>query len=269
VESSGRLFPALLKYWRNMRGLSQLDLGLAADVSARHISFLETGRAKPSSDMLLVLATTLQIPLREQNSLLRAAGFTIRYDEPKLESLANSPVGKALGYMLHSHDPYPMVAMDWKYDLIKTNQSADKILQLFVAEPQNINTPINLLEMIFNPKLCRPFIVEWEKTAQIMLSRLHRESLTRNHDESLKLLLDKLLSFPNVPTKWRQPDFSGDCDPTLTLKLLKGEWKFSFLMTMTSFSAPQNITIEELLIESYFPLDIETELACKRLIDSI
>tara|TARA_R110002072_G_scaffold265476_1_gene424373 strand:- start:2017 stop:2820 length:804 start_codon:yes stop_codon:yes gene_type:complete len=265
VESNSGLLPALLKYWRNLRGLSQLDLGLAADVSARHISFLETGRAKPSREMLLVLATTLQIPLREQNALLRASGFDPIFEEPSIESLDKTPVGEALDYMLRKHDPYPMVVMDWTYNLIKTNQSADKILQIFVSEPDLVTSPVNVLEMIFNPNLCRPFIVDWEKIAHEMLSRLHRESLAKANDERLKSLLDRLLAFPDVPDKWRQPDFSDSCEATLTLKLQRGEWQFSFLMTMTSFSAPQNITVEELMIESYFPLDKETELACQRL----
>lgn len=265
MDKNNRLFPALLKYWRNMKGLSQLELGLAADVSARHISFLETGRAKPSREMLLVLATTLQVPLREQNALLNAAGFDQEYEEPSLASLVAEPVGKALDVMLHKHDPYPMVVMDCSYNLIRTNKSAERILQIFVSDSSYLENSINLLEMIFNPYLCRPFIVDWEQTAHVMLSRLHRESLSKSYDERLKCLLDKLLSFPNVPDKWRQPDLSGECEPTLMLKLQREEWRFAFLMTMTSFSAPQNITLEELMIESYFPLDKDTEMACQRL----
>lgn len=268
MESNKGLFPALLKYWRHVRGLSQLDLGLAANVSPRHISFLETGRSKPGRDMLLTLAATLQVPLREQNAMLRASGFPAMFEEPGLESLQNSPVGQAIEYMLQKHDPYPMVVMDRTYNLLKTNRSGERILQLFVSDPSQVTPPVNLLEMIFNPHLCRPYIVDWEQTAHVMLARLHRESLVKTYDEKLKCLLDSLLAFPGVPDAWRQPELGGSCYPTLTLKLSRGDWTFSFLMSMTGFSAPQNITIEELMIESYFPLDNETELACERLMAS-
>lgn len=266
MESHIGLFPALLKYWRKISGLSQLDLALAANVSPRHISFLETGRAKPSREMVLSLATTLQVPLREQNAMLSAAGFGMIYQEPGLECLQSDPVRQAIDYMLQKHDPYPMVVMDKSYNLIKTNRSAERILQIFVAEPSKINPPVNVLELIFNPHLCRPYIVDWQYTAHIMLARLHRECLAKCYDNKLKVLLDKLLAFPGVPNEWRQPDLSGPCYPSLTLKLKKDDWALSFLMSMTSFSAPQNITVEELMIESYFPLDSDTAQACQRLL---
>lgn len=143
--------------------------------------------------------------------------------------------------MLVKHEPYPMVVMDCGYNLLRTNTSADKILQLFVAKPSQINEPVNLLEMIFNPRLCRSFIVDWQKTAHVMLSRLHRESLANTYDDRLRLLIDTLMGFPEVPQEWRQPDFSDVSDTTLTLKRQRGEWEFSFLRTMTNFSAPPNI----------------------------
>lgn len=266
MDSQGELLPALLKYWRKTRGLSQLDLGFAANISARHISFIETGRAKPTKETLLVIADALQIPLREQNTLLRSAGFKDNFERPSFAYLEDSPVGQAIDYMLTKHDPYPMVVMDSNYNLIKPNQSAIRILQMFVANPNAVTPPVNLLEMIFDPELSRPFIVDWEVSAHKMLARLHRETLEKRHDKELRNLLDRLLVFPGVPSSWCQPDFSFSCEPTATLTLEKDEWRFSFLMTMTSFSAPQNITLEELKIESYFPLDKSTELKCNDLL---
>ena len=260
--SSQGLFPALLKHWRNLRGLSQLDLALAADVSARHISFLETGRAKPSRQMVLGLAANLNIPLRDQNVLLRSSGFKTEFDEPALGSPELSSVDNALRYMLNKHDPFPMVVLDATYNLVASNKSASKVLELFVADPNRLTGKVNVLEMIFHPDLCRPFVQNWETTAHTMLARLHREVLEKRHDERLKDLLEKLLSLPDVPHVWRQPCFSDKYYPSSTLTLKKGELHLAFMMTMTCFSFPQSITVEELMIESYFPLDEETEKTC-------
>lgn len=262
VISESGLFPALLKHWRNLRGLSQLDLALAADVSARHISFLETGRAKPSKEMVLTLSANLNIPLRDQNSLLSAAGFDNQFDEEDLDSAKLIAIDNALSYMLKSHEPFPMVVMDASYNLVASNKSASKILELFVLNPLALTDKVNLLEMIFHPELCRPFVGSWEKTAHMMLARLHRESLEKRHDERLQDLLKKILSLPDVPNSWRQPDFSDEFYPTSTLTLRKDDLRLSFLMTMTCFSSPKSVTVEELMIESYFPLDEETKNAC-------
>src|SRR5579859_3587977 len=121
-----RLFPALLKHWRNRRGLSQLDLALAADVSPRHVSFLETGRAQPSREMVLRLGATLNVPLREQNGMLRAAGFGEEFPEPDLAVL---PPGVALAIerMMQTHEPYPMTVLDRRYQLLRANQGATRL----------------------------------------------------------------------------------------------------------------------------------------------
>jgi transcriptional regulator with XRE-family HTH domain len=268
VTSNNGLFPALLKHWRNLRGLSQLDLALAADVSPRHVSFLETGRAKPSKDMVLVLAANLNVPLRDQNALLRSAGFDNYFDEPALNSGQLSPIDNAIRYMLEKHDPFPMVVLDATYNLVASNTSASKILQLFVLNPTALKEKVNLLEMIFHPELCRPFVENWEQTAHIMLARLHRESLEKRHDQRLKELLETILKLPDVPESWRQPNFTEDYYPSSKLTLKKDSLHLSFLMTMTCFSSPQSITVEELMIESYFPLDQETEKACIELCNS-
>lgn len=266
--SSGRLFPALLKYWRGARGLSQLDLGLAADVSARHVSFLETGRAKPSEEMVLTLASTLQIPLREQNTLLQAAGFESGFEEPSIENIVTTPMGKALEHMMKQHEPYPMIVMDRAYDLLMINNSGTQLLQAFINKPESLKTPINMFEVIFDPDLARPFIHDWTHTAHTMLSRLHREALLAPHNHRLSDLVEKLLTYPDVPEAWRLPDFSQVSEPTYTVRLIKDDMDLAFLTTMSNFSAPQNITLEELLIEGYFPLDDKTAETCRKLAET-
>ncbi len=263
------LFPAQLKYWRAQRGMSQLDLALAADVSSRHVSFLETGRAQPSREMVLQLGATLNVPLRDQNALLRAAGFEQAFDEPDVHEQLSVPVAQALGRMLQQQEPFPMIAMDRHYDVVRTNRGADVLFAAMVAEPSALVEPINGFRAVFDPLLARPFIVDWQQLARQMLSRLYREALARPSDEGLAALVEQLLAYPDVPPSWRQPDFSVPSEATAVVRLRRGELSLAFLTTVTTFNAPQNVTLEELRIESYFPLDAETEQACQQLVQGI
>src|SRR5688572_8657494 len=135
MASQNALFPALLKYWRHRRGLSQLDLALAAEVSARHVSFLETGRAQPSREMVLRLSTTLRISLREQNAMLHAAGFGPAFAEPEPQLELESPVRHAIERMLSQHEPYPMIVMNRRYDVLQANGAANRLFTRLVADP--------------------------------------------------------------------------------------------------------------------------------------
>lgn len=259
------MFPALLKYWRKSRGLSQLDLALAADVSARHISFLETGRAKPSREMVLTLAATLDVPLREQNTLLTASGFHASFDESPLGEGNAGVIEHVIDRMLKKHEPYPMVVMDAGYHLIKSNGPAQHLIRHFVQNPVALKPSLNLYEMLFDPALTRPFIQNWAVLARQLLSRIHRESILRPYNERHAALLERLLSYPDIPESWRVPDFATTSEPSLTLQLKKGDWEFNFLSIITTFSAPQNITAQEVLIETLFPADDETERLCAEL----
>lgn len=260
-----QLFPALLKYWRGRSGLSQLDLSLAADVSARHVSFLETGRAQPSREMVLRLGTTLGLPLREQNALLTAAGFRQEFDEPSFDGGIPEPIGRAVERMLRQQEPFPMVVMNRHYDIVRSNDAAQRLFSRMIKEPATLTVPPNAFHLLFDPRLLRPFIVDWERVARALLSRLHRESLARPADAALATLARALFEYPEVPESWRQPDFSTASEPILTIRLRRDDVELAFLTTMTVFSAPQNVTVDELQIESYFPLDEATTRACERL----
>jgi len=258
-----RLFPALLKYWRGRRGMSQLDLALSADVSSRHVSFLETGRASPSEGMVLRLAAALTVPLREQNEMLRAAGFESLFEEPSLDAHDDPAIAMALERMLSQQEPFPMFVMDRSYRLLKTNHSAQRIMTHFIADPSAITFPLNGMEMLFDPLLTRNFIVDWERAAVEMLARLNREALEHPEDSRLSDLLARLLAYPDVPQEFHEPDFRHGRAATATVCMRRDDIELNFLGTITSFSAPQNVTLEELRIESYFPLDKATERHCQ------
>jgi len=265
ARAGTRLFQALLRDWRNRRGLSQLDLAGAADVSARHLSFLETGRAQPSREMVLRLASTLSIPLRDQNALLRAAGLADEFPEPSVTNGLPEPILHALELMLAQHEPFPMTVLDSRYDVLRMNEGAARLLPKFIAEPSAIPERPYAMVMLFDPRLMRPFILDWERIAHGLIARLHREALTRGDDGEPASLLRLLLEYPGVPAAWRQPDFLSPSDPVLIIKVRRGDLALGFLSTITVFNAPQNVTLEELRVESLFPLDDATARACKRL----
>lgn len=264
-DSERGLVPALIKYWRGRRGLSQLDLAMNAEISARHLSFLETGRARPSREMLLRLGEALDIPLRDRNVMLRTAGYEDEYAEPGLEQGMPPAVARALEIMMQQHEPYPLVVMDRGFDAVKMNRGAAAVIGRLVADPTALVPPVNAFELLFDPRLTRPFVLDWEKAARTMLWRLHLESLSRPGDDTLGDLLARLHAYEGVPESWRSPDLSAPTDPVFTIRLRRDDLELGFLTTLTVFSAPHNITLEELRIESYYPLDEATAAFCRDL----
>jgi transcriptional regulator with XRE-family HTH domain len=259
------LFSALLRHWRTRRGLSQLDLSLTAEVSSRHISFLETGRAQPSREMVLILGGSLDLPLRDQNVLLRAAGFSDHFAEPSWKEGLDPVIERTLSRMLDKHEPYPMVVLSHGYDIVRTNQAAARLMLWLIDDLRAMTTPPNLLRALFDPRLGRPYVLEWERIARSLLTRVQREVISRPSDAALSSLLHELLAYPDVPASFRQPDLTVASEPTLSIRVRKNGRELAFLTTVTQFDAPQNITLQELKIESYFPLDDETAAACEKL----
>jgi transcriptional regulator with XRE-family HTH domain len=258
---SDALFAALLKYWRGLRGMSQLDLSVAAGVSTRHVSFLETGRAQPSEEMVLLLASVLGVPLRDQNRLLGAAGFSRRFAEG--EALSPS-VEQALERMMSRHEPFPLTVLSGGYDVVRSNRGAQVLFRCLLdgREPPAM---LNTFDLVFDPAQLRPFVVHWERLARTMLARLQRETLFRDPDFRLSKLLQRVLAYPGVERSWLRPDVSEPLEPTVILELQRDDLSLSFLGTVTVFSAPQEVALEELRIESFFPLDAGTAAACERM----
>jgi transcriptional regulator with XRE-family HTH domain len=266
VERPGAsLFSVLLRHFRARRGLSQLDLALAADVSSRHVSFLETGRAKPSREMVLRLGAALGVPLRDQNVMLGAAGFPAEFDRGGPGPDLPPAVEQAVARMMRQQEPFPLVVLDHAYDVRRANRAATRLLAAMAAEPAALAPPVNAFRLVFDPRLCRPFLVDWERTARALVSRLHREALERPSDEALSALVRSLFDYPGVPRAFRQPDFSTPSEPTLTVRLRRDGLELAFLTTLTVFNAPQSVALEDLRIESYFPLDDATERACRQM----
>jgi transcriptional regulator with XRE-family HTH domain len=259
----GRLFSALLKYHRGRRGLSQLELALDAGVSARHVSFLESGRAQPSAEMVLLLMSVLGVSLREQNEALVAAGLEPHFPEPPAARLAPE-VDAAIAQMMRQHEPFPLSVLGVDATVLRANSAAMAVFRAFSSDAAAVRNSPNALELFFDPRLWRPFVVDWTQVARALIARLHRETLL-NGDARLSALLDRLLAYPDVPGEWRHPDFSAAFGPTTAFRLERGELKVGFIVAVTMFSGPRDVTLDELRIESCFPIDPATRLTCERL----
>jgi hypothetical protein len=218
--------------------------------------------------MIFRLAAALGVPLRDQNALLTAAGFPPAFEEPALAEGLPPALRLAVDRMLAQQEPYPLAVMNRRYDILETNAAGRRLLARFVAEPAAAAPPLNAFRATFDPRLARPFIVDWEKVARVFLARLHREVLERPGDAELAALLRSLFEYPGVPAAWQTPDLATPSDPCLTIRLKRDELDLAFVTTVTVFSAPQNVTVDELRIESYFPLDEATRRACERMVKS-
>jgi transcriptional regulator with XRE-family HTH domain len=255
----------LLKQWRERRRMSQLGLALEAEISARHLSFLETGRAQPSRDMLLLLCRALEVPLRGRNELLTAAGYAPIYRETALDAPEMAQVRRALGFMLRQQEPYPAMVLDRHWNILTTNEAMSRVMGLFL-DPAAVaaqGAP-NAMRLSYHPQGLRPFIVNWEATAAAFIQWLHRD-LLRAGDPETRRLLDELLSYPDVPRQWRTLDLDASTAPFLAIELRKGDARFGFFTLLASLGTPYDITLHELRIECFFAADEETEEALRRL----
>ncbi len=261
--SETKLFPALLKYWRARRDYSQLQLALAAGVSARHLSFLESGRTRPSEGMVLRLLHCLQLPQRDQNEMLRSASFGVRHPEPSWDDI-DPHISQAMTRMLSQHEPYPMTVVDGGYTVLRSNGAAQRLFGHFVADLDMLAGPMNVFDLVFDPARGRAAVQNWAELGRYMVARLHREALQRPEDERLPALLQRVLAYPGVPASWRQPDFSLHPEPTVSVVLARGPLVLRFFMVLTAFASVQQSALEELRIESYFPADEATREICER-----
>jgi transcriptional regulator with XRE-family HTH domain len=266
------LFPALLKHWRGQRGLSQLDLALTADVSARHVSFLETGRSRPSVAMVLQLAAALGIPLRQVNAMLRAAGHDPLYDES--DDTLPAEVIDALSLLKDHHEPFPLIIIDRTYRVLDLNRGAVRLLGaiLGVGSPDHpldsaavSALGLNLARLTFDPLGAQPHLANFAEVGPQLLWRLQREVLADPDDGEMHELLDELLAMPTVEADWRHVDLSVPSDPALVLHLRHGDVDLRFLTMITAFQAPQNVAVEHLRIETWFPYDDTTAEACREM----
>jgi transcriptional regulator with XRE-family HTH domain len=251
----------LLRDWRRQRHLSQLDLSIEAEVSSRHLSFVETGRAKPSRELLLHLAEHLEVPLRERNALLLAAGFAPVYRETPMDAEEMAPVRAALDKILAGHEPFPALAVDSRWDLISANDAALGLLSVGVA-PELLAPPVNAMRVTLHPDGLAPRIGNFEEYSAHLLLRLHRQALL-SQDPAIADLLDELRGYPGVVQHT-----SAAVEPVaLLFSPLRIEapdgGDLVFFSTLATFGTALDITLAELSIEQFFPADAATAAALR------
>lgn len=259
VQSVGKL----LREWRQRRRLSQLHLAEAAEISQRHLSFLESGRSAPSRDMLLHLAEQLDIPLRERNVLLVAAGFAPVYGERKLNDPDFSAARGVVELILKGHEPYPALAVDRHWTLLTANKPVTLLIASIDAEL--LQPPVNVLRLSLHPKGLAPRIANFREWRTHVLARLAQQ-VDNSADPVLAALIDELKHYP-VPAGARPPDPSRQAEfqsLAMPLELKTEAGVLSFISTTTVFGTPIDIGLSELAIESFFPADPATAEAMRR-----
>ncbi|WP_214407499.1 helix-turn-helix domain-containing protein [Pseudonocardia lacus] len=243
----------LLRDWRQRRHLSQLDLATIADVSTRHLSWLETGRSRPTAQMILRLAESMEVPLRERNALLLAGGFAPAYGESTLDSPPLGPVLEALRAVLAAHEPFPAVVVDRTWELVEANDGIQALLA--GTAPELVEPPVNVLRLSLHPEGLAPRIVNLPEWRSHLLARLARQAATTG-DAGLTDLLAELRGYPGG-----EYGGVGGGGVVVPLRLRQGDAVLSFLSTTTVFGTPRDVTVDELALEAFYPADPATRTA--------
>lgn len=242
----------LLSEFRRRSRLSQLDLANLAEVSPRHISFIENGRTRPSRTMLMRLTTALDVDLQDSNLLLQAAGFAPAYSRCDINSPDMAPVRTALGLMLEKQEPYPAVVFDGQWNILMANQ-AQLHMTAALLHTNEVPHGTNLLRLVFSHEALRPHIVNWDEVAGYLLRRLRRQVLSYSRLPHRQLLQELLHMQP--PQGWQTPPLHAHDKPMLTVDVRLGDQVLRLFSTLSQFGTALDIGMEELLIESYFPVD--------------
>src|SRR5262245_13097803 len=247
----------LIQHWRRVRRKSQLGLALQAGISARHLGFLEVGRSNPSREMVLLLAGVLDVPLRERNAFLLAAGYAPLYRETGLEAPEMEHARRALALILQHQEPYPAVVMDRHWNMLRSNEGAARFFgQLLTLSGDG--PPPNIVRLMFDPEGLRPFVANWEWVAEAHVQRIHREALGGVPDATTADLLEEILGYPGVPSHWGSPDLLALAKPYVPVEFRKGSLAMDFFSTVTTLGTPLDVTLQEIRIECFFPANAET-----------
>lgn len=250
----------LLRTWRATRRLSQLELALEAGISSRHLSYVETGRSRPSREMVLRLADALEIPLRERNGLLLAAGFAPGYTETAIAAPEMTQVRRAVDLILRHQEPYPAFVLDRYWEVVGANEAAGRCTRFLLDRD---STETNMLRMVFSPGGIRPVVMNWEELAGDLLRHLHQQVVATPNDDRARALLAEILAYPGIPDGWRAPRLDTPSSPLLTTWFRKDGVELGFFSTLTTFGTPHDVALAELRIECNFPADEATAAVCR------
>jgi transcriptional regulator with XRE-family HTH domain len=256
VVRNGRpAFGEQLRWWRERRGMSQLEFATAAGISQRHLSFLETSRAAPSQPMVLALAAALNVPFRQQNALLSAAGFATLWKEGRLGAPELAQLDRALDYILAQQEPFPAFVVDRHWNLRRANKGATRLVEwLLGAVPAG---QVNLADALVSPAALRPFVVNWEEVSLHFVRGVQADAIADGAPES-RALFSRLSAYEGVAALMQSAAVEEDPRPLLPIQMRKGDTSLQLFTTIATLGTPQDITVQEIRIESFFPMDEAT-----------
>lgn len=252
----------LLREWRAARRMSQLDLALEANVSSRHLSWVETGKSQPGRDLVEQLADALEMPLRERNTLLVAAGYAPKYRQTDLSAPEMALLRRAVEFIIRQQEPFPAFVIDRHWDVLMVNPAMERV---FGALKPGGPTHGSILRQVFDPADMRPLLANWEEVAGDLIRHLHHEAAAAPSDLRVRALLAEILAYPDVPQDWRRRELGATPLPVITTVFRKDDLELRFFSTLTTFGTSQDVTIEGLRIECMFPADQATEAFCRSL----
>jgi transcriptional regulator with XRE-family HTH domain len=244
----------LLREWRTLRGLSQLELAMHAGFSARHLSFVETGRTLPSRHALLTLADSLDIPLRERNRVLDAAGYAHVYRHTPLTADEMTHVRSVLKFVLERHEPYAATVQDRYSNCLMRNGPCDRLMAMLV-DPSLLTEPVNFLRVTFHPLGARRWILNWSELSRYLLARTERELGAIDGDPTGTALLDELRSYDAATAAERRVNDLKAAELLVPIHLRKGDLELRLFCTYMTLGTPQDVTLQELRLETLFPAD--------------
>jgi transcriptional regulator with XRE-family HTH domain len=250
----------LLRHWRAVRRMSQLDMAVEAMTTPRYVSFVETGRARPSREMVVRLARALDVPLRDRNGLLLAAGFAPLYPVGSLDAPQLGRVESALTSMLERHEPFPAVVMDRGWWVLRANQGARTLFGRLLA-PRPIPEPANVLKMMIEPGPVRDAVINWRTAAPALLERVRREAVGGVVDRVTADLVSELRRLPEVEELLTDVDATTPTMPVLDIHFDVDGVAVRFFSVVSTVGTPIDITAQELRFESFFASDLQTEEA--------
>lgn len=251
-------FGSRLRWWRHHRNVSQLDLAGVAGTTQRHVSFLESGRTQPSRDMVLRLGTALDVPLRQQNALLLSAGFAPVWRERDLTAPELEMVNRALDHMLAQQEPFPAIVLDRRWNVLRTNTGAER-MTAFLTGPSpapGTTETVNAIEWLLSPAV-RPLLVNWQEVILHFLRGLQADAVADGTQETTALL-QRLIAASGVPDLSHVPALAESPPPVLAMHFHKGQTNLRLFTTLATLGTPQDVTVQELRVESFFPADEAT-----------
>ncbi|MFK4485579.1 helix-turn-helix domain-containing protein [Bradyrhizobium sp. USDA 336] len=264
-----RLRPAnpvgdLLRGWRTRRALSQAELAFEAGISVKHLSYVETGKAAASRDILLQLASALDLSLRDRNALLEAGGFARQYGERDLSAPELAEARRAIDLLLLRHEPFPAIVTDWRWNVMQANRAASRLMTMLLG-PARMQRPLNHMRMFLAPDELKPFVENWPIVAAALLTRARHEAMAAPLDEALQSTWRELMRLPQLPAPATEDNAAPG--PLCEVRLRKGDIGVGLIGAVLTLGTPQDVTLQELRVEMFMPVDAASEGALVALAD--